>query len=172
MIASRLAPLIVLGLVAGCAGASPPPAAAPAGIEEVLDGWHAAASDADLAGYFDPFAADAVFLGTDPTERWTVQEFRAFVEPYFARGQGWTYVPRDRHVAVSSDGRTAWVDERLDNEKYGELRGTGVLVVEGDAWKIAHYSMTFPVPNDVTKALVDLIRDHASAGHDADAGAD
>jgi ketosteroid isomerase-like protein len=145
---------------AGCAGAGPPPERARGDIDAVLDGWHGAAAAADLDGYFDPFAAGAVFMGTDPGERWTVAEFRAFVEPYFARGQGWTYVPRDRHVALAADGRTAWVDERLDNEKYGELRGTGVLVFEGDGWKIAHYSMTFPVPNDLTGQLVDLIRAH------------
>lgn len=155
-------------LLTGCAGAGPPPERSRAEIDAVLDGWHAAAAGADLAGYFDPFAAAAVFMGTDPTERWTVDEFRAFVEPYFGKGQGWTYLPRDRHVEVSGDGRTAWIDERLDNEKYGELRGTGVLILEDGVWKIAHYSMTFPVPNDVTGQLVELIR----AGNAGDAGAE
>ena len=117
-------------------------------VAAVLDDWHDAASKADAERYFGHFAADGVFLGTDPSERWTVEEFRAYAEPYFSAGRGWTYVPSRRHIALSPAGDVAWVDEQLDNEKYGELRGTAVLRREGDAWRIVLYSMTFLIPND------------------------
>ena len=46
-----------------------------AGSEEaiamVLDDWHAAAAAADEDRYFAHFAPDAIFLGTDASERWT-----------------------------------------------------------------------------------------------------
>lgn len=135
-----------------------PSVCAQADCAALLDAWHQAASVADGEVYFGSMTEDAVFLGTDATERWTREEFRAYAEPYFSKGRGWTYVPRDRHIAVGPRGDVAWVDERLDNEKYGELRGTGVLRREGGGWKIVHYSMTFPIPNEISGSVVELIR--------------
>jgi len=117
----------------------------------------------DAETYFGSFSADAIFLGTAATERWDVAGFRAYAEPYFSQGRGWTYLPFDRHIQIAASGRSAWFDERLRNEKYGELRGTGVAVREAGEWRIAHYNMCFPVPNDVTRDLVDLIRAAAAA---------
>jgi ketosteroid isomerase-like protein len=125
-------------------------------IEAMLDDWHRAASVPDGERYFGHMTADSVFLGTDATERWTLPAFREFCAPHFARGQGWTYVRRERHVVVEGD--VGWFDERLWNEKYGEVRGTGVVRREDGAWKIAHYSMSFPVPNELAGQVVDLIR--------------
>lgn len=154
--------LVLLALVAGCATTGATAAIdSQASIDDVnrlLDDWHRAASEADQQGYIGPLAADAVFLGTDPTERWSVEQFAEFVAPYFDEGQGWTYLPRDRQVMLSADGATAWFDERLDNEKYGELRGTGVLRRTDQGWELVQYNMSFPVPNDVTRSLVALIR--------------
>ena len=107
-------------------------------------------------------AEDSVYLGTDASERWTLPAFRAFCEPYFARGVGWTYVPRERSVVV--EGEHAWFDERLWNEKYGECRGTGVLRRRDGAWKIVHYSLTFTVPNEAAPQVVELIRGRAAPG--------
>jgi ketosteroid isomerase-like protein len=124
----------------------------------VVDDWHQAASVADGDRYFGHFTSDGVFLGTDDGERWTLEEFRAYASPYFAKGQGWTYRASARHVMLSPDGQVAWLDEKLDNDHYGRLRGTGVLRLVDGAWKLAHYSMSFPVPNAKTKDVVALIR--------------
>lgn len=147
---------LALALAPGAPAAEP--GGAEAAVARVLDDWHAAASAADAARYFGAFAPDGVFLGTDDGERWTVEEFRAYAAPYFAKGQGWTYHPRDRHVAFAPSRAVAWVDEKLDNDHYGRLRGTAVLRRVGAAWKLAHYSMSFPVPNEKTKGVVALIR--------------
>ncbi len=130
-------------------------------IDALLDGWHRAASRADAAGYLGLLAQDATYLGTDPLERWSRAEFEAFVRPYFDAGRGWTYEPRERHVALAPGGDVAWFDEKLWNEKYGECRGTGVLVKEGGAWKLAHYSLTLLVPNEATPEVVEVIRAHS-----------
>jgi ketosteroid isomerase-like protein len=154
--------LVILGI--GLAGAFASAGESPgAVVADVLDDFHAAAAVADEERYLGHLAPDAVFLGTDASERWTVEEFRAFVHPYFSKGRGWTYVATERHVMLAADGNLAWFDETLGNEKYGKLRGTGVLRKEEGRWKIVHYSMTFLVPNDVAPAVVDVIRSKAAS---------
>lgn len=130
-----------------------------------LDALHAAAADADGAAYFALFAPDARFIGTDATERWSLAEFRAYAEPYFDRGQGWTYAPRDRVVSIAPiDCRcVAWFDEALDNASYGETRGSGVLRLTEDGWKIEQYVLSFTVPNEAARDVVAVIRDAGAA---------
>lgn len=133
--------------------AAPPARAA---VEACLDAFHAAASRADGEAYFALLAPGATFVGTDASEHWTREAFRAYAEPYFARGIGWTYVPTERHVWVA--GRLAWFDERLANEKYGEVRGSGVLRQDPAGWRILHYVLSFPVPNELSGELVERVR--------------
>jgi ketosteroid isomerase-like protein len=140
------------------AGCVAPAARDARGVEAVLDDWHAAAAAADEGRYFDHLAADAVFLGTDATERWSRAEFLEYAHPHFAAGRGWTYVPRDRHVMLSPAGDVAWFDERLDHARYGEVRGTGVLRRDGGSWRIVHYNLSFPIPNALAPRVVALIR--------------
>lgn len=128
-------------------------------VAAVLDDFHAAASEADSARYFGHFAENAIFLGTDITERWTLEEFRAYAQRPFAEGRGWTYVPKERHIYLSPDGMAAWFDEILANESFGDTRGTGVLVRTGNTWKIAQYHLTLPVPNSLIYELVRMIRE-------------
>ena len=127
-------------------------------VAAVLDALHEAASKADAARYWDLFAEDAIFFGTDPTERWTMEEFRGYADPFFSQGRGWTYHVVERYVFPGSGGRVAWFDEELSNDKYGRCRGTGVLVLVDGAWKIAQYNLSIPIPNDLTPAVVELIQ--------------
>mgnify|MGYP001315924717 CR=1 FL=1 len=124
----------------------------------VLDALHSSASTANFDRYFAQFAPGAIFLGTDGTERWTVDEFKAYTRPYFEKGKGWTYVPRDRHIHFAQDGRVCWFDELLDNEKYGECRGSGVVVFGDDGqWRIAQYNLSKTIPNEKMAAVVEAI---------------
>ena len=161
------AALLGMGLLGGCATS---PAVAPqsaqanatsqAEISAVLDAFHGAASRADGPAYFGLFAPGGVFIGTDVSERWSVAEFRAYAEPIFSKGRGWTYRPRSRSVVLGPDGRTAWFDEVLDSESYGTSRGTGVLVRRPEGWRIAQYALTFPIPNELAKEFTSRIREH------------
>lgn len=130
-------------------------------INDLLDALHQAASEADGPTYFSLFTPDAAYRGTDVSELWTVAEFRAYAEPYFSQGRGWTYVPRERHIAIAPTecGCVAWFDEILDSASYGTSRGTGV-VVRGDdgTWKIAYYALTFPIPNALARDMTGRIR--------------
>ena len=155
--------LLGLALVACAAGCATRPLETPGldaarAVGAVLDDFHRAAADADFDRYFDHFAENAVFLGTDATERWTVEEFRAYARPYFGPGGGWTYRPRNRSVSFTPDGRTAFFDELLDNQGLGETRGSGVLVLEDGGWKVAQYNLSIPIPNALADEVVRLIR--------------
>jgi len=128
-------------------------------VHRLIDAWHAAAAAVDADAYLGALSADAVFMGTDPEERWDKPAFTQYVRHYFDdEKRGWTYVPSRRQVIFSPDGRIAWFDERLENTGYGVLRGTGVVRLEGKEWRIAHYSMTFAIPNAQAKAVVQLLR--------------
>ncbi|MGD9689642.1 MAG: nuclear transport factor 2 family protein [Phycisphaerales bacterium] len=127
-------------------------------IARELDDFHAAAAAAEFDRYFEHFAPEGVFIGTDARERWTVEEFKAYARPHFDKGRGWTYTPRDRHIGLSPDRRFAWFDEKLDHAKYGECRGTGVLRKIGESWKLCQYHLTVPVPNEIMDRVVRQIK--------------
>lgn len=143
-------------------------------IGHTLDALHAAAAAADGERYFALFAPDAVFIGTDATERWTLEQFRGYALPLFARGTGWVYRPRERHITLASlpCACIAWFDELLDSQSYGTSRGTGVLVRDDSgAWKIAQYALTFPIPNDMAEELTGRIRAYERADTSPQGGA-
>jgi len=95
-------------------------------IHSQLDRLHKMASQANFDAYFALYAPDAVFIGTDAGERWTIDEFKAYAEPHFLVGRGWTYRTIERHIMGEDSVR--WFDELLWNEKLGPCRGSGVMV--------------------------------------------
>ena len=116
-------------------------------LDVLLNGLHLDAHKGNFESYFDRYSADAVFLGTDKTERWTIEEFKAYAKPAFSDGHGWTYSVIERNW--EGDGNTRWFDEILLNEKLGHCRGTGVVELINGEWKISHYALTMLVPNSI-----------------------
>jgi uncharacterized protein (TIGR02246 family) len=152
--------MTLLGVGLGLVLLAAPPTAAPpadAAVASVLDGWHAAAAAADEQRYFAYFTSDAVFLGTDATERWTRDEFRKYAHPYFAKGKAWSFKSVGRHVVFSPDGKVAWFDESLATPNLGPCRGSGVLLLQNGKWKIAQYNLSLPIPNDLMNQVKALI---------------
>lgn len=132
-------------------------------VAAVLDALHVSASRAESDAYFDLFSEDAIFIGTDVSEYWTIEEFKSYAKPVFSKGQGWTYVPGNRDIRFSDSGNTAWFHEVLDSKDFGTTRGTGVLVLEeGAGWKIAQYHLTIPIPNEIVDTLADRIKVYES----------
>ncbi|MDX2117512.1 MAG: nuclear transport factor 2 family protein [Planctomycetota bacterium] len=131
-----------------------------------LTAFHEAAARADEAAYFALLDDDAVFLGTDASERWSKEAFRAYAHPAFAQGKGWTYRERATNVRVTTD--TAWFDQELVNEKYGTCRGTGVMRRRWSAadrrhvWRISQYSLSVPIPNEMLADVARQIRENAA----------
>ena len=124
-------------------------------INDVLDGWHLAAANADFEAYFDKMTEDGVFLGTDAMENWQNDEFRAFSKPYFDKGKAWSFTAVQRNIYVGESGDFAWFDELLDTQMK-ICRGSGVLKKINGQWKIAHYVLSIAVPNDNVAELVQI----------------
>ena len=51
----------------------------------------------------------------------------------------------------------AWFDEALDTPNLGPARGSGVLVRTAETWKIAHYDLSVPIPNELMKEVKERI---------------
>ena len=137
----------------------PPPEMAEAGVAAVLDAMHSAASNADAERYFELWASDGVFIGTDPAERWPRDEFEAYARARFANGDGWRYAVRSRHVNLAPSG-VAWFDESLLSDKLGSCRGVGVLVwdTEDARWLISQYALSMSIPNDAALEVASRVR--------------
>ncbi|NOJ83089.1 nuclear transport factor 2 family protein [Myxococcus xanthus] len=156
----RVPTVSLLLFVLASTPANTAPADPKAAITAVLDDWHQAAAVADEARYFGHFTDDAVYLGTDATERWTRDEFRAWAKPYFSKGKAWNFKATSRHIFLSKDGAVAWFDEALDTPNLGPSRGSGVLVKDAGTWKIAQYNLSIPIPNDVLPEVKRRIERH------------
>ena len=126
-----------------------------AAIAAALDDFNDAAAQADEARYFAHFAPDAIFIGTDATERWDLAAFRAFAHPHFAKGKAWTFRATTRHVVVEGD--RAWFDEVLDTVGLGPARGSGVLRRASSGWLLSQYVLSITIPNEKMKEVKALL---------------
>lgn len=151
---------MMLALISAALIVSAPVNTAPTEAGAVVDRMHASASVADGEVFFDTFTPDARFIGTDTSERWTIEEFRAYAMPHFSQGRGWTYRVVDRDIALLDTPCqcVAVFDEVLNNDRYGQVRGSGVVVKQGDAWRIQQYVLSFSIPNEKAAAVVDVIK--------------
>lgn len=130
-------------------------------INTVLDAWHKAAADANFDAYFSKMTDDAIFIGTDATENWKNDEFKAFSKPYFDKGKAWSFTALERNVFISEYGDIAWFDELLDTQM--ELcRGSGVLKKVDDTWKISHYVLSIAIPNENVPEIIQLKKENDS----------
>lgn len=150
--------LIVLTLLVALASSFSCMADDKGSINKVLNNFHQAAANAEAKSYFDLLSDDAIFLGTDASERWTKAEFKSFVVPYFSKGTGWLYTPTERNINVIKQGQVAFFDELLISESYGTCRGSGLLIKTAQGWKISQYNLSIPMPNGLAKALVKQIK--------------
>ena len=124
-------------------------------INTTLDSWHKAAANAEFDNYFSYMTSNGVFIGTDATENWQLDAFKAFSKPYFDKGKAWNFTSLQRNIYFDKYQNTAWFDELLDTQMK-ICRGSGVLIKEGKNWKIAHYVLSMTVPNDNTDEVVKI----------------
>lgn len=139
-------------------------------IDALLNFFHGAASIGDFDGYFSCFHPNGRFLGTDKTENWTVSEFMEFSRPHFTPGRSaWTFnpIPDSRKYDVFPVGPIAapsatqgpafaTFDEHLESVSFETTaRGTGTVIWDTATgkWLIAHYYLSFPIPNDLAKDM-------------------
>lgn len=122
-------------------------------INEVLSNWHLAAAEASFDTYFGMMTNDAVFIGTDATENWKNEDFKAFAKPYFDKGKAWCFVAIERNIYLDDTSKIAWFDELL-NTQMKICRGSGILKKINGEWKIAHYVLSITIPNDNVEKVV------------------
>jgi hypothetical protein len=124
-------------------------------INTTLDSWHKAAANAEFDNYFSYMTSNGVFIGTDASENWQLDAFKAFSRPYFDKGKAWNFSSLQRNIYFDKSQNTAWFDELLDTQMK-ICRGSGVLIKEGNTWKIAHYVLSMTVPNDNLDEVVKI----------------
>lgn len=124
-------------------------------ISKVLDDLNTFAATADYKNYFDLYAEESTFIGTDATEIWNKKEFMIWAKPYFDKGKAWNFTSLKRNITFSKDGTYAWFDEILDTQMK-ICRGSGVLEKIGGKWKIRQYVLSTTVPNEVIDEVVKI----------------
>lgn len=130
-------------------------------IDDVLDAWHKAASEANFDTYFGLMTNDAVFIGTDATENWNLIEFKAYSKPHFDKGKAWSFTAVERNIYLDKAGNLAWFDELLDTQM--EIcRGSGILKKVDGEWKIGHYVLSIAVPNEHVSELISIKKEKDS----------
>ena len=112
-----------------------------------MDHWHHSAAVADEDVFFGSLDSNAVYLGTDPKERWSKQEFMDWGMKYFQRDTAWAFYPFNRHWEISNDGNIAWFDELLETHM-GVCRGSGVVIKKDNRWKIKQYNLAVTIANE------------------------
>ena len=125
-------------------------------IANLIDNWHKAAADVNQEAYFDFIADDGIYIGTDSTEIWSKQEFFEWSKQYFEKGKAWTFTCNSRNIHISNDGSFAWFDELLSSRDI-TLRGSGVIQKGNVSWKLKHYVLSLPVPNEKFKAVIKVM---------------
>ncbi len=126
-------------------------------VNAFIDEWHDDAANARLA-YFDKMAKDGVYIGTDKTELWNRDEFKAWAKRFFERKSAWAFKATKRNVYMSEDQKFIWFDELLDTQM-GVCQASGVIRKTGKGFEIQHYQLSIAVPNEVADNVTKAIKD-------------
>ncbi|WP_278380377.1 nuclear transport factor 2 family protein [Chryseobacterium arthrosphaerae] len=122
-------------------------------ISAMLDAFNEAAAKADYNTYFNYFADESTFIGTDATEIWDKKAFMVWAKPHFDKKKTWNFTALKRNIYFSKDGKLAWFDELLDTQMK-ICRGSGVVEKINGQWKVKQYVLSMTVPNDVVDKVV------------------
>jgi hypothetical protein len=128
-------------------------------VNAFVDEWHDDAANARMA-YFDKMAKDGVYIGTDRTELWQRDEFKAWAKKYFDRKSAWSFKATRRNVYASGDKSIIWFDELLDTPNMGPCMASGVIRKTARGFEIVHYQLSMAVPNEVAGQVTRLIAEH------------
>ncbi|WP_375581147.1 nuclear transport factor 2 family protein [Marivirga tractuosa] len=127
-------------------------------INQFMDNWHKAAATADEEVFFGSMTKEGIYLGTDKTEKWTRDEMAEWANEYFQEESAWSFTATARDIYFSEDEKTAWLNEKLDTWM-GVCKGTAVLVLKAEGWKIALYDLSVTIDNDKIDQFLELIKE-------------
>ncbi|UGQ46793.1 nuclear transport factor 2 family protein [Massilia endophytica] len=148
---------IALALCAAAAGtfAQDSDAAFRQQVNAFVDRWHDDAANT-RPEYFDKIAPQGIYIGTDKTEVWTRDEFKAWAKRFWDRKKAWSFTAQKRNVYFSPDKKYVWFDEQL-NTQMGTCQASGVLLNTGNGFLIEHYQLSLAVPNSALGSVTKLI---------------
>ncbi|WP_299709919.1 nuclear transport factor 2 family protein [uncultured Tenacibaculum sp.] len=127
-------------------------------VNQFLDSWHKAASEANYNNYFDAMDKVSVFVGTDAGEVWSKKQFQDFSKPFFDKGKAWSFKKIERNIYTEKGTNFIWFDEILDTWM-GVCRGSGVLKQIGNKFVIKHYVLSITIPNEIVNDVIPLKKD-------------
>jgi hypothetical protein len=130
-------------------------------INAFIDAWHDDAAHARPA-YFDKMARNGVYIGTDKTELWDRDQFKAWAKRFFDKGSAWSFKATRRNVYMSADKKFIWFDELLDTQM-GVCQASGVLRKTEKGFEIEHYQLSIAVPNPVADKVTRTIKEFDAA---------
>lgn len=126
-------------------------------INAFIDEWHDDAAHARMA-YFDKIAKNGIYIGTDKTELWNRDEFKAWAKRFFERKSAWSFRSTKRNVYMSPDKKFIWFDELLDTQM-GPCQASGVIRKTDKGFEIEHYQLSIAVPNEVAEKVTRTIKE-------------
>jgi hypothetical protein len=127
-------------------------------INAFIDEWHDDAANARQA-YFDKIAPNGIYIGTDKTELWNREQFKAWAKRAFDRKSAWSFKSTKRNVYVSADKKFIWFDELLDTQM-GVCQASGVIRKTDKGFEIEHYQLSIAVPNGVADKVTKLVKEY------------
>ena len=130
-------------------------------INKLMDNWHKAAATADEDIFFGSMTKDAIYIGTDASERWLRDELKEWSKKFFDRDSAWNFTAKERNITFSEDGQIAWFDELLDTWM-GVCRSTGVVSMTDDGWKLKYYHLSMAIPNEVVNDYLKILEESKS----------
>jgi ketosteroid isomerase-like protein len=114
--------------------------------------FYDAATRGDHAALATLYAADALLIGTDPTEWWTGTDTiaRVFQAQIEAMGGSMPIVPGDPRAYA--EGAVGWAADqprfRMPDGTEVPFRFTAVFRKEADGWKVVQQHVSIGVPNE------------------------
>lgn len=129
-------------------------------INAFIDEWHDDAANARLA-YFDKIAPNGIYIGTDKTELWNREQFKAWSKRFFERKSAWSFKSVKRNVYMSPDKKFIWFDELLDTQM-GPCQASGVMRRTAKGFEIEHYQLSIAIPNEVADQVTKLVKEAES----------
>ena len=125
-------------------------------IDSLVNGWHQAAAIADEKVFFGLMDEEAIYIGTDATERWSRDELKEWSKAYFQKESAWDFKPLSRNTKIGPSSQMAWFDELLDTWM-GTCRSTGIMSKKDGNWKMIYYHLSVAVPNEKMDAFKKLV---------------
>lgn len=124
-------------------------------VAAMLDSFNIAAARADYTRYFNFYTPDATFNGTDATENWDKAAFMVWAKPFFDKKTTWNFKAIKRNIYFGSNTDIAWFEELLDTQMK-ICRGSGVVVKQGNDWKVQQYVLSTTIPNSRLDAVIKI----------------